>query len=70
MKVEIFPGTFIQSVLSKVVRETKGASVQECSTVQSLIDSPVCLHQFLEEFDERGFDLSADLEHYSSVAIY
>lgn len=43
--------------------------MQECSAVQSLIDSPVCLHQHLEEFDERGFDLSADLEHYSSLAI-
>lgn len=36
---------------------------------QSLIDSPVRLHQHLGEFDERGFDLSADLEHYSSLAI-
>lgn len=43
--------------------------MQECTVGQSLIDSPVCLHQHLEEFKERGFDLSADLEHYSSLAL-
>lgn len=68
MGAEIFPGTLlVQSVLSeqKLSGKQKGFS----AGVQSLIDSPVRLHQHLEEFDERGFDLSDDLEHYSSLAI-
>lgn len=38
--------------------------------MQCLIDSPVRFHQNLEEFDERSFDLSADLEQLSSLAIF
>lgn len=37
---------------------------------QALTDPPVQLHQHVEEFDERGFDLAADLEHDFSSSIW
>lgn len=66
----MFPGKpLVQSVLSKYsCQRNKRASVLN-SAGQSLIDLPVSLHQHLEEFEERDFDLSADLEHYSSFAL-
>lgn len=38
--------------------------------MQFLIDLTVHLHQHLQEFDERRFDLSANLEQFSSLAIF
>lgn len=67
----MFPGKpLVQSVLSKYgCWRNKRASVLDCTAGQSLIDLPVSLHQHLEQFKERDFDLSADLEHYSSFAL-